>query len=92
VALVDGQRLLVKSSRSQAPVHVVQDAVAAQGVLDRLTTSGLTQTQALSALTPRALRVDVIDPNARKIEQNQNLLQEPWVVSPAWQSWAQSAE
>jgi hypothetical protein len=70
VALVDGRRLLVKSSRSQSLVHVVQDAVAAQVVLDRLINSGLTQTQALSVLTPRALRVDVLDPNARTIERN----------------------
>jgi ABC-2 type transport system permease protein len=74
VALVDERRLLVKSSRSQSPVHVVQDAVAAQGVLDRLINSGLTQTQALSVLTPRALRVDVLDPNARTIERNQGVL------------------
>ena len=32
VALLDGQRLLVKSSRSQAAVRVVQEAVAVHAV------------------------------------------------------------
>ena len=62
VALIDGRRMLVKSSRSQAAVRVVQDAVAAQGVLDRLRSSGLTQAQALGALAPRALPVEVLEP------------------------------
>ncbi len=74
VALVDGQQLLVKTSRSQPPVHVVRDAVAAQGVLDRLVNSGLTQAQAIAALAPRAVRVDVFDPNASETARNQGLL------------------
>ena len=74
VALVDGRRLLVKSSRSQAAVRVVQDAAAAQGVIEGLRSSGLSQTQALSLLAPRVLPVDVLDPAARNRERNLGLL------------------
>ena len=74
VALLDGRRLLVKSSRSQPPVNVVQDAVAAQGVVDRLRSSGLTETQALRALAPRALPVEVLAPEAANVERNRGLL------------------
>src|SRR5512135_1680204 len=34
VVLMDGNRIMVKTSRTGAAVRVVQDAVAAQGVLD----------------------------------------------------------
>lgn len=74
VALLDGNRIMVKSSRTGAPVRVVQDAVAAQGVLDRLQASGLTRAQALSALTPATLPFDVLQPNPRNTTDNQNLV------------------
>ena len=74
VALLDGNRIIVKTSRTGAPVRVVQEAVAAQGVLDRLQTSGLTRAQALSALTPATLPFDVLQPNARNTKDNQNLV------------------
>lgn len=74
VALLDGTRLLVKSSRSTAAVRVVQDAVAARGVLDRLRGSGLTESQALRVLTPRPLPVDALEPNARDTERNRGLI------------------
>ena len=74
VALLDGNRIMVKTSRTGAAVRVVQDAVAAQGVLDRLQASGLTQAQALSALTPATLPFDVLQPNARNTKDNQNLV------------------
>jgi ABC-2 type transport system permease protein len=74
VALLDGNRIMVKTSRTGAPVHVVQDAVAAQGVLDRLQASGLTRAQALSALTPATLPFDVLQPNTRNTRDNQNLV------------------
>lgn len=74
VALLDGSRLLVKTSRTGAPVRVVQDAVAAQRVLDRLQASGLTRAQALSALTPATLPFDVLEPNVRNTRDNQSLV------------------
>ena len=74
VALLDGNRIMVKTSRTGAPVRVVQEAVAAQGVLDRLQTSGLTRAQALSALTPATLPFDVLQPSARNTKDNQNLV------------------
>ena len=74
VALLDGSRIMVKTSRTGAPVRVVQDAVAAQGVLDRLQASGLTRAQALSALTPATLPFDVLQTNSRNTKDNQNLV------------------
>ena len=74
VALLDGSRIMVKTSRIGAPVRVVQDAVAAQGVLDRLQASGLTRAQALSALTPATLPFDVLQTNSRNTKDNQNLV------------------
>ena len=74
VVLLDGTRLLVKSSRSTAAVRVVQDAVAAQSVLDRLRGSGLTESQALELLTPRPLPIDVLEPNTRNIDRNRGLI------------------
>ncbi len=74
VALLDGNRILVKTSRTGAAVRVVRDAVATQGVLDRLQASGLTRAQALNALTPATLPTDVLDPNARNTKDNQNLV------------------
>ncbi len=74
VALFDGRRLLVKTSRTQPAVRVVEDAVAAQRVVDRLQTSGLTPAQAQSALTPVTLPVAVIEPRPRNYDRNQGLV------------------
>jgi ABC-2 type transport system permease protein len=74
VALIDGGRLLVKRSRSSAAVREVQTAVAAETVRARLRGLGLTDAQALSALTPHALRVDVLEPAGRSVERTRGLL------------------
>ena len=74
VAIVDGRRLIVKSSRSQAAVREVQTAVAAQATLDRLRSAGLSEAQALAALAPPVIPVEVLEPNARTIERNRDLL------------------
>jgi ABC-2 type transport system permease protein len=74
VALVDGSRILVKSSRGAAAVREVQNAVGAQAVFDRLRASGLTRAQALSALSPVPVPVDVLDPNGRNTAGNRSLV------------------
>jgi ABC-2 type transport system permease protein len=74
VALIDGSRLLVKTSRTGPAVGVVLDAAAAQAVLDRLRESGLTRAQALSALTPATLPVDVLEPRPAGYERNRALV------------------
>ncbi len=74
VAVLDGTRLLVKSSRSAAPVRVVQDAIAAARLLSRLTASGLTQSQAVELLMPRTTPIDVLDPGAHSLERNRGLI------------------
>lgn len=74
VALLDGRRILVKTSRSQPAVRVVQGAVAAQGVFDRLRSSGLTQAQALGVLAPRALPVQALEPRPRNYDRNKGLI------------------
>ena len=74
VAIVDGRRLIVKSSRSQAAVREVQTAVATQATLDRLRSAGLSEAQALAALAPPVIPVAVLEPTARTIERNRDLL------------------
>ena len=74
VVLLDGSRILVKTSRSQPAVRVLQDAVAAQGALDRLRGFGLTQAQALGVLAPRALPVQALAPRPRNYDRNQALI------------------
>jgi ABC-2 type transport system permease protein len=74
VALLDASRILVKTSNSQPAVRVVQDAVAAQGVFDRLRSSGLTQAQALGVLAPRALPVNALVPRPRNYDRNKALI------------------
>ena len=74
VVLLDGTRLLVKSSPTTSAVRDVQAAVAAQSVLDRLRLSGLTESQALGALTPRPLPVGVLEPNTRNTDRNRGLI------------------
>ena len=70
VAVLDGTRLLVKTSRSQPAVRVVQDAIVAQGVFDQLRSSGLTQARALSVLAPPPRPVDALEPNPANSDKN----------------------
>lgn len=74
LALIDGSRIIVKTSRTGAAVRVVQDAVAAQGVLDRLRASGLTQSQALTALQPASLPIDALEPHPSGYDRNRVLV------------------
>jgi ABC-2 type transport system permease protein len=74
VALIDGTRILVKSLRTSAAVREVRNAVGAQAVVDRLRASGLSQAQALSALAPPAVRIDVLEPNPRNTAGNRTLV------------------
>ena len=74
VAVVDGRQLLVKTSRTGSIVRAVQQAVAAYTVLDRLRASGLTQAQALAALQPAPLPVNVIEPRPRNYDRNRGLV------------------
>ncbi len=74
VVLVDGTRVIVKTSTSSAAVRVVRDAVAAESVLDRLGASGLTRDQALRALAPATLPIDVLEPSARNSDENRSLV------------------
>ena len=74
IALLDANQIVVKTSRSQPAVRVVQDAVAAQGVFDRLRSSGLSQAQALGVLAPRALPVQALEPRPRNYDRNQALI------------------
>jgi ABC-2 type transport system permease protein len=74
VALLDGNRLLVKASRSQAAVRVVQDAVAAQEAFERLRGSGFTRAQALNVLTPPALPVQLLEPRPRNYDRNKGMV------------------
>lgn len=74
VALIDGSRILVKSSRNSAAAREVRNAVGALAVVDRLRASGLSQAQALSALSPPAVRIDVLEPNSRSTAGNRALV------------------
>ena len=74
VALLDGGQVLVKRSRSTPAVRVVQEAAAGRAVLDRLRSAGLSEATALSALAPRALPVQVLEPGGRSLERNRALL------------------
>ena len=74
IALLDANQIVVKTSRSQPAVRVVQNAVAAQGVFDRLRSSGLSQAQALGVLAPRALPVQALEPRPRNYDRNQALI------------------
>ena len=74
LALIDGDRILVKSSRTGPAVREVQNAVAAQNLFDRLRRSGLTRAQALNALSPAVLPIDVLSPNPRNTQDNQSLI------------------
>jgi ABC-2 type transport system permease protein len=73
VALVDGSRILVKSSRTSAPVQEVRSAVGAQSMFDRLRAAGLSPAQALRVLSAPTVPVDVLERNTRKTVDNQNL-------------------
>ncbi|HET8978087.1 MAG TPA: ABC transporter permease [Solirubrobacteraceae bacterium] len=74
VAVIDGRRIVVRTSRTGPAVRVVEQAVAAQRVVDRLQAAGLTQAQALSALRPPALPIDVLTPRPPNYERTQGLV------------------
>lgn len=74
VALINGRRILVKTDRSQAAVRVVRNATAAQAVFQRFRDAGLTQAQALAALSPRPLPVAALEPNTRNTDRNRGLI------------------
>ena len=74
VALVDGSRILVKSSRSQPAVRVVQGAATAEQALARLRGAGLTAWQALAVLSPRPLSVAALETNTRNTDRNRGLI------------------
>ncbi len=73
---IAGDRLIVKRSRSDDAVRVAQRAVAGQVAVTRLQATGLTQQQALEAIAPRPLPVDVLDPSARDRDRDAGML---WV-------------
>jgi ABC-2 type transport system permease protein len=73
VAVV-GDRLVAKDSRSDAAVRVADRAVSAQATFTRLETAGLTRRQALEAVAPRPLPVDVLDPAAQDRERDTGML------------------
>lgn len=73
-ALVGTDRILVKGSRSQAAVRVLQQAIAAQLTIERLRRMGLDRTRALSLLSPPALPVDVLAPRPAGYDRNQGLI------------------
>jgi ABC-2 type transport system permease protein len=75
VAIVDG-RMLVKEDRSSPAVGIAQRAVAVQRTVTRFQAAGLTQQQALNALSPDPQRVDVLDPAAGDRESDEGML---WV-------------
>jgi ABC-2 type transport system permease protein len=74
VAVLDSTRLLVKHSGASSAVRVVREAVAAQAVLAHLRGAGLSEEEALRALTPRALPTRVLEPRPRNYERNQGLI------------------
>jgi ABC-2 type transport system permease protein len=74
VALIDGNRLLVKHDRNQTAVRLVRDAAATKAVLDRLRGAGLSTAQAIGVLTPRAVPVNVLDPRPHDYDRNLALL------------------
>ncbi|MGZ6644726.1 MAG: hypothetical protein ACXVFT_23215, partial [Solirubrobacteraceae bacterium] len=74
VALLDGRAIVVKRSRTAAAVRVVQEGVAAQAALDRLRAAGISDAQAIAALTPRPLPVAVLEPGAGKAQRNRDLV------------------
>lgn len=73
VAIIDG-RLVAKRSRSGAAVRVAQRAVAGRRTVRRLRAAGLTRRQALEAIAPRPLPVEVLDASARDRERNTGML------------------
>ena len=75
VAIVAGT-LVVNDDRSSPAVRAARRAVAGHEAVARLQSAGLTQREALEALTPREQRVEVLDPGARDRERNRGML---WV-------------
>jgi ABC-2 type transport system permease protein len=73
--ILDG-RLIVKEDRSSPAVSVAQRAIGAQRTVTRLQAVGLTQEQAVAAITPRPQPVDVLEQGARDRERDEGML---WV-------------
>lgn len=87
-ALLDDVVLDVDREHSTGAVELLWQCGARTALVVRLNHSGLKRTS-----TP----VDLIDLIRRLAQHSSdreiaNLLQEPWVVSPAWEGWAESAE
>jgi ABC-2 type transport system permease protein len=74
VAVINASRILVKRDSSDPAVRVVRDAVAARAIIERLRNAGLTQTQALTAVSPHPLPVAVLEPNTRNTDRNRGLI------------------
>jgi ABC-2 type transport system permease protein len=74
VALLDGSRILVRASPTGPAIRTVEEAVAAQGVMDRLRSSGLFRAQALSGLTPTRLLIHVLEPRPPNYDRNRGLV------------------
>jgi ABC-2 type transport system permease protein len=72
VAVVDGRTLVVDRERSSAAVDQVQAAIRGQRVVASLRASGLSEREALAALSPRPLPVVVLEPQVS--ERTQGLL------------------
>jgi hypothetical protein len=81
MVLLDGSRILVKTSRSQPAVRVVQDAVAAQGVFDRLRSSGLTQARRSACWCREHCRFR-LEPRPRTYDRNKALISISLMVLP----------
>jgi ABC-2 type transport system permease protein len=71
---IANERLIVERSDSGAAVRVAQQAIAARRTLARLEALGLTQEQALQALTPVPLPVQVLEPEGRDADRNRDVL------------------
>ncbi|HXD53747.1 MAG TPA: ABC transporter permease [Solirubrobacteraceae bacterium] len=74
LALLDGNRVLVKHSGASSAVRVVRDAVATRAVLARLRRAGLSEGRALAALAPRALPTTVLEPRPRNYDRDEGLI------------------
>ena len=74
VVIVDGRRLMVESSRTQAGVRVAEAAIAAQAIADRLRGTGLSEQQLAGALARPAVPVDVLHPDTATVTHNRDLL------------------
>jgi ABC-2 type transport system permease protein len=74
IAVIDGSRLVVKSSASRAAVRVVRAASGGLEVLRRVQAAGLSPAAARSALALRPLPVTVLEPESNRLKQNREVL------------------